>query len=347
MRRWIMALGALAGAGCATVETVPVPALVETAPVASLEDAADDPAIWVHPYAAGASRILGTDKQSGLAVYDLEGRQAQFLAVGPVNNVDLRQAPADSGAPFDVAVATHDGDHAISVFLIDRETGEVRRDKAIPTEKLDPYGICLGESADQAGLLVGVTYRDGATQIWPLSFGDDGVVAGDPRVVSLASQLEGCVFDEAHARLFIGEEEHGVWSLDLSDPTSRPQLVDSIAAGNGLAVDVEGVSIWRGADGAGWLVASAQGKDRFVVYERAAPHAVRGVFTVAGGEGVDAVSHTDGIDITSAPLGEAFPRGLLVVQDDVNSDPDAPQNFKLIDWREVEAALGLERLEAE
>ena len=42
-----------------------------------------------------------------------------------------------------------------------------------------------------------------------------------------------------------------------------------------------------------------------------------------------------------------YPRGILVVQDDGNPKPEQDQNFKLVDWAEVEAALGLPMLAAE
>src|SRR5687768_16861420 len=68
-----------------------VTADVETTPVAGRGDAADDPAIWVHPVDPSLSTIIGTDKKAGgLAVYDLEGRQLQFAKLTGVNNVDLR-----------------------------------------------------------------------------------------------------------------------------------------------------------------------------------------------------------------------------------------------------------------
>ena len=54
------------------------------------DDAADDVAVWVHPTDRALSLVLGTDKTSGLAVYDLAGRQLQFLTDGAINNVDLR-----------------------------------------------------------------------------------------------------------------------------------------------------------------------------------------------------------------------------------------------------------------
>ena len=36
------------------------------------------------------SLVVATDKRSGLLVYDLAGRQVQYLPVGNLNNVDLR-----------------------------------------------------------------------------------------------------------------------------------------------------------------------------------------------------------------------------------------------------------------
>ena len=59
-------------------------------PVPSRGDAADDPAIWIHPDAPEQSLVVGTDKRSGLLVYDLSGNQLQHLVAGNLNNVDLR-----------------------------------------------------------------------------------------------------------------------------------------------------------------------------------------------------------------------------------------------------------------
>ena len=73
---------------------VPAPVVVlptvETDPVPHGKDAADDPAIWVHPADPTQSIIIGIDKKGGLAVYNLAGRQLQYLAGGRINNVDLR-----------------------------------------------------------------------------------------------------------------------------------------------------------------------------------------------------------------------------------------------------------------
>jgi len=69
---------------------VPVLAAYETEPVPTSGDAADDPAIWANPADPSKSTVIGTDKRSGLAVYDLTGRQLQFLPDGQLNNADIR-----------------------------------------------------------------------------------------------------------------------------------------------------------------------------------------------------------------------------------------------------------------
>ena len=93
---FVLYFSSLILASCASLETEPVKiasltALVETRAVDSVDDAADDPAIWVHPTEPEHSLVLGTNKQTGLEIYDLQGKRLQSLAVGRLNNVDLRQ----------------------------------------------------------------------------------------------------------------------------------------------------------------------------------------------------------------------------------------------------------------
>src|SRR5262245_1879694 len=80
--------GPSAAAMAGALETVT--ATVETDPVPHGGDAADDPAIWINPNDAAKSTIIGTDKMGGLAVYDLSGKQIQYLSDGKMDNVDLR-----------------------------------------------------------------------------------------------------------------------------------------------------------------------------------------------------------------------------------------------------------------
>jgi 3-phytase len=58
--------------------------------------------------------------------------------------------------------------------------------------------------------------------------------------------------------------------------------------------------------------------------------------------GIDGVSETDGLEVSSFNLGGAFNEGLLVVQDGHKVMPEAPQNFKYIDWKKIRTALQLD-----
>ena len=305
----------------------------ETTPMAGSGDQADDPALWVHPGDAALSLVLGTNKNHGLFVYDLAGRENEHLAIGRVNNVDVRG---------NLAVASNDQVNGLSwVRITPTETGAVLRHVGdTRVGRSAPYGVCLGMPGNQ--MVAGVTYPDGTLELWQATDHGDRITAELARTEVLESQIEGCVFDDAEQRLFIGEEDHGVWSLDLSDPASRLREVDTIATGKILVEDVEGLSLYTLDDGEGYLVVSAQGADRFVLYERQPPHRVVGVIRIISSRDgkVDAVSHTDGVEANSAPLPQ-YPRGLLIVQDDANPRIEEDQNFKLVDWRSVEAAISL------
>ena len=55
-----------------------VAATIETAPMPHAGDAANNPAIWVNLADPAQSTIIGTDKQGGLAVYGLDGKQIRI-----------------------------------------------------------------------------------------------------------------------------------------------------------------------------------------------------------------------------------------------------------------------------
>lgn len=338
----------LLSAGCALPVAIVdgqqfIPASRETAPAGPRGDAADDPAIWHHPEDAARSLILGTNKQEGLVVYALDGSEVARLPIGRINNVDLRQDP---NGLHDFAIASNDQVNAISVFRIERASGAVTHTGDIPTGRNEPYGICQGQQDGAA--LAGVTYKDGTVEIWELSLAPEAPTGRLRGSLRLGSQPEGCVFDEANGYLFIGEEARGLWRATYLDTSLPLHLVDETGSGTGLVADVEGVSIWRGAAGEGWLIVSAQEEDRFVVYDRKAPHAHRGSFSVVADAParIDGVTHTDGLDVYSGAL-PGFPRGVLVVQDDGNPRSGQNQNFKLVDWATVETALNLPVLAAE
>src|SRR5690606_10330892 len=89
---------------------------VETVPTENYGDAADDPAIWVHPTDPGLSLVIGTNKKRGLEVYDLTGRRLQSLPDGRVNNVDLREGFLLGGQRVAIVAASNRTTKGISLY---------------------------------------------------------------------------------------------------------------------------------------------------------------------------------------------------------------------------------------
>lgn len=311
----------------------------QTEPMARLGDAADDPAIWVHPTDPAASRVLGTNKKQGLLVYDMQGKQTQLLESGRLNNVDLRQNVLLDGARHDLALATQRDDNTIVLFTIDGN-GVVAETARFPTGLEKIYGICVYQPAG-GGLEAFVNDKDGTFQHYRIGRRDGAFTSTLLRSFKVATQPEGCVADDRTGRLFVGEEKRGVWALPAAaEKGSAMSMV--LPVGGVLTADVEGMSLYHGAQ-ASYLVVSSQGSNSYVVLDAAAPHRVRGSFRIGVNvaAGIDGASETDGLDVTPANLGGAYSQGMLVVQDGYKRLPDGPQNFKYVAWSDIATALKL------
>src|SRR3546814_7187788 len=86
-------------------------ASVETVPVETGGDAADDPAIWIDPADPARSVVIGTQKKSGLYVYGLDGQMIQYLPDGRMNNVDLRDGFRLGGRDVTLVAASRSEEH--------------------------------------------------------------------------------------------------------------------------------------------------------------------------------------------------------------------------------------------
>ena len=58
--------------------------------------------------------------------------------------------------------------------------------------------------------------------------------------------------------------------------------------------------------------------------------------------GIDGISETDGLDVSSANLGPGFEHGAMIAQDGRNVMPVETQNFKMVPWTAIARALNLE-----
>lgn len=314
---------------------------VQTELIPSPGDAADDPAIWLHPSDPSASRVLGTDKRNGLAVYDLNGKQLQYLPVGRLNNVDVRHGFQLGERQVDLAVASNRDHNSLQVFTIDPANGQISELGQIATALSDIYGLCMGQSNDGAMYAI-ANDQDGRFVQYRLD-GSQGELSGTlVREFAVATQPEGCVMDDQRQRLFIGEEDTAVWALDAGENAST-EMTRVIGIGGLIEADIEGLAIYQHPQHP-YLVISSQGNDSYVVINAEPPYQLRGSFRVGlnSALGIDGVSETDGLEVTSANLGGQWSQGMLMVQDGRKRMPEGNQNYKFVPWQSIADALQLD-----
>jgi 3-phytase len=331
MKAWVLALLVLAA--CAPSRPVPpaptltVVAKGETAPVGTAnDDAADDPAVWRNAADPRASLIVGTDKKAGVYVYALDGSVRDFLDAGRVNNVDL----ADFGGRVIVGASDRndEANARVALFSLDTATAKLSALGTVPAGVGEAYGFCFHQ---EDGALHGfVVMKDGT--INQLAFDLSGEVpsAQTVRTMKLGTQAEGCVVDPVRQRLYVAEEDVGLWRFDARASGSGEAVSVAKVDGARLFDDVEGLAI---ADG--YLIVSSQGDSAYAVY-RLRDDRYMGRFRIGAGR-FGGTQETDGIEVIGGDFGPDYPEGLMVAQDGEN--PPMAQNFKLVSWADVKRAL--------
>ena len=323
----------------ASADTVlEISASVETQPVPHARDAADDPAIWVHPTEPAKSTIIATDKQGGLAVYDLAGKLVQYLPDGEMNNVDLRNDFPLGGQQVALVTAGNRSDNSIAIYRVNQASRLLENVTARKITTIKVYGSCMYHSHKTGRLYYFAISKKGEIEQWELYDNGTGQVDGRKvRSFEVGSQAEGCVADDELAQLYIGEETVGIWKYGAeADAGASRTQVDKTGTGGHLVADVEGLTIAYGRNGAGYLIASSQGNSTYVVYQRQQNNQYVKTFRITDGNGIDGTEDTDGIDVTTAHLGPAFPDGVFVAQDGRNDNGN--QNFKLVPWQLIIAS---------
>jgi myo-inositol-hexaphosphate 3-phosphohydrolase len=325
----------------ANAAVVQVSATVETAPMHGTGDAADDAAIWIHPTDPSKSTIIGADKSTnghGLVVYDLSGRELFYYPDGRMNNVDVRYNFPLGGTPVALVGVTN---RVRSLDFYKVNVGDRSLTKvgsfAPGTDIQTPRGFSLYHSPVTGKYYAYVT-DSGKIEQWELD-GSTGSVTGRlVRKWTLGGVTEGLVADDEMKRLYVAQEDiGGIWRIgaEAGDSTAGTKVVSTTETGGDIVQDIKGITIYYGSGGAGYLLAASQGSDRFHVYARDDNRPL-GAFQIVAGNGVDAVTGMDGIDVTNFGVGGPFPQGFFITQDHVNDG--ANQSFKLVPWQTIAAA---------
>lgn len=304
----------------------------------------DDPAIWLNPADAGQSLVLGTDKgdsTGGVYAFDLQGHIDRTRSVTPLrrmNNVDVEYGSAGAAGPIDIAVATERNRHMIRVFALPGMTA------------IDGGGITVFDGdTTRAPMGVAVYRRPRDGQVFAIVGGKSGpatgylaqyalTFAGGKVTATLArtfgtysgrKEIEAIVVDDALGYVYYSDEGVGVRKYHADPDSGSTEL--ALFATTGVVDDHEGLAIFQKDSATGYIVLSDQGANRIHVFTRegtpADRHAHRrlAVIPVMARE-------TDGIDVTSRPLGGAFPAGMLAMMSNRGA-------FHFYSWADVQRAI--------
>ena len=318
---------------------------VETQPMQaeSTEDAADDPAIWIHPKDPSKSLVFGSNKKGGLAVYDLNGKEVGYYPLGEVNNVDILKDFSIGDSEITVLGCSNRTDQSVDLFQINEETGELT-DIAdgllgVDTSLIDDiYGFCFAFDRENQKPYCVINGKNGLVQQFEMIYVRGKIQLEIRRSIQFESQTEGMVADSELGHLYVGEEGGGIWKIpiDVSKGDTTFLLANSDNSNANIVYDIEGLSIYK-QNGQGYLVASSQGNFSYAVFDRTGNNEYLGSFKIEASDKIDGVEETDGIDIVSDSLSPQFPTGIMVAQDGFNYQGEEmeSQNFKYINFEYV------------
>ncbi|MGF1500863.1 MAG: phytase [Paracoccaceae bacterium] len=345
----------------------------------------DDPAIYLHPTDPNQSLVVTSMKNGGLRVYDLAGEEISRIEQDGIryNNVDVIYDIIVGDLvtePSDLIVASDRANDTLAFFQIDPDAGTLTEISGgelslisvpetifgVDDGEATAYGLATYTSLEDGTEYIFVTQADG-NQIAQLALNPDGLGGFNAEIVRTIElpvpegedpadfQSEGIAVDRELGRVYVSvEEELGLVAFG-AEPTDGTgvQIVAPIDA-DFFTPDLEGVSIHYGENGTGAILVSSQGDATFAAFDRLTNDYL-GSFAIRDDEeaGLDGVQESDGLDIFSAPLGDAFPNGLLVTQDGNNEpvnvfpDPEDGEiqnfdvNFKYTDLGKVADLVGI------
>jgi 3-phytase len=304
-----------------------VTANVETEPVFAGDDAADDMCVLENFNNLESSLIISSDKKYGIIVYDLEGVKLYDYEVGRINNVDI--LPSRSFQNKYIVTGTNRTYNSIDIYLFNSK-GELENlilRKEIPSLK-DVYGVTFYR--DDFNTYLFISDKKGNVEQW--SYNNDEVNSEIKfvRKLKFSSLVEGLVADESKGKIYIGQERKGIWELNAF-PSFDSQKKLIFKKSKNFKPDFEGLALKDDGNGEGYLIASVQGSNGYLIIDRKSLDA-KMFFRIIDGDKIDGTTETDGIDVTSIKTSK-FPNGFFIAQDDDNDGLN--QNFKLVDWNKI------------
>jgi len=322
----------------------------------TVSDDPDDPAIWVHPSDPSRSLIITTNKvdapKGALVVFGLDGATRQTVAgLRRPNNVDVEYGLNLGGQTVDIAVATERYRNQLVVFKVAPDGGGIS-DVTSPGntrvfdgrsgEQAAPMGIAIYRRPSDGAIFAIIAPKNGPREdyLGQYRLEDDGLGRVKATFIrffgrfSGVGEIEAVAVDDALGYVYYADEGDGIHKYHV-DPNHAGAATELAHFGQQtFQADREGIAVYARDDGTGYIVCTDQiaGNSSYHIYRRegepGAPHNHSKLLRIVRG-GADS---TDGLEITSRPLGPLFPAGLMVA---MNS---GARNFLLFRWEDVAAA---------
>ncbi|CAI8168641.1 MAG: 3-phytase [Bacteroidota bacterium] len=273
---------------------------------------------------------MATDKKYGLITYNLQGKKLHQYPVGRPNNVAHFVANDILKNDLPLICASNRRQETITFAFLNPD-GSLTEIQDIEMPLKEVYGITT--YLDEQPYII-VSTKKG--KVWQYQVGLQGkkVRIALVRKLKFGKTVEGLVIDPMNKKLYVAEEEIGLWQLNAlpwqADEKTMILKVDK----EKLKPDFEGLALRENEDGSGWIVMSVQGSNAYAFIDRKSLK-LKNIIQIKDGI-VDGVQETDGLEVSSLKT-STFPNGLMIVQDGENGNE--PQNFKYVNWSNIQQHL--------
>ena len=304
----------------------------------------DDPTIWVNIKDPSKSLIFGTDKGNdnpkggALLAYNLMGKnipEKSIHGLNRPNNVDLEYGMLIEGVATDIIALTERGKSQIRIFAV--PSMEPLDDGGIPVfegEKGDmrlPMGIALFRRPEDKSIFCIVSRKNGesGSYLWQyLLKPENGMIKAEcirKFGIFEGDEIEAIAVDDELGYVYYSDEGAGVRKYYADPKKSNKEL--ACFGKKDFLKDNEGISIYTGEKGSGYILVSDQQANRFNIYTRQGsktnPHDHKLIKSVE-----TATKESDGSEVTSYPLGDTFSHGLFVAMSD-------DKTFQYYRWEDI------------
>ncbi|MFC7772819.1 phytase [Flavobacterium sp. GCM10027622] len=284
----------------------------------------DDPAIWVNPENPSESIIFGTDKETNGAIYafDLNGKIIEKKTIRNLqrpNNVDLAyDFKINDTTTVTLLAFTEREKNQIRIYSVpdmkpvDNGGIKVFTDEAKPNYRL-PMGIALYLSPINKKMYAIVGRKDGPKQNYLYQYELQAVNNQIKAILvrkfgsfSGKKEIEAIAVDNENGYIYYSDEEFGVHKY-YAEPSKGNQEI-SLFGQDKFLTDIEGIAIAKTSEKEGYLLISDQQRGTFNVFDRKTNQFIKAIDLTT--------VETDGCDVTTANLGNQFPKGIFVAMND-------------------------------